>query len=137
MSTALQINRTLPYPIERVWRALTDPTALTGWFWPQRFEPTVEVDLRVGGRYRIAGPAVGLAVTGQYLVVEPPNRLSFTWRWDGEADESLVTVALTGADGATTLAIVHERFPDEGSRDEHAKGWNDCLDRLPTWLAAH
>ena len=43
MSIALRINRTLSYPIDRVWRALTDPTALTGWFWPQRFEPTVDV----------------------------------------------------------------------------------------------
>ncbi|HEV3170608.1 MAG TPA: hypothetical protein VGZ32_09720 [Actinocrinis sp.] len=34
------------------------------------------------------------------------------------------------------LTLVHERFDDDPSRDEHAQGWSDCLDRLPAWLAA-
>jgi uncharacterized protein YndB with AHSA1/START domain len=95
----LRVHRLLPYPTERVWRALTDPVALAAWFWPQRFEPTAEVDLRVGGRYRI-------------------------------------TAELTPRDTGTELVIVHERFTDGAVRDDHAKGWTDCLDRLPGWLAA-
>ena len=73
MSTDVTIDRTLAFPVERVWRALTDPAALTAWFWPRRFDPAVEVDLRVGGRYRIDGPAVGMAVSGEYVAVEPPH----------------------------------------------------------------
>jgi uncharacterized protein YndB with AHSA1/START domain len=130
----LRVHRTLPYPPERVWRALTDPVALAAWFWPQRFEPTAEVDLRVGGRYRIAGPAAGMAVSGEYVAVEPPRRLAFTWQWDGEPEQTLVTAELTARDAGTDLVIVHERFTDGADRDEHAKGWTDCLDRLPDWL---
>ncbi|GAA0926475.1 hypothetical protein GCM10009558_106770 [Virgisporangium aurantiacum] len=48
--TDLTITRTLAFPVDRVWRAMTDPVALAAWFWPQRFNPTAEVDLRVGGR---------------------------------------------------------------------------------------
>lgn len=133
--TALDITRTLAFPVERVWRAVTDPVALAAWFWPQRFAPTADVDLRVGGRYRIDGPAVGMAVSGEYVVVEAPGRLVFTWQWDGESTETLVTIDLTATgDGGTLLALRHERFPDGEAAQQHGQGWHDCLDRLPGWL---
>lgn len=130
----LTIDRTLAFPVERVWRAMTDPAALTAWFWPQRFDPGVEVDLRVGGRYRIDGPAVGMAVSGEYVAVEPPHRLVFTWVWDGEDAETLVTVELTPTPDGTRLFLRHERFVDDEAAKSHAQGWDDCLDRLPAWL---
>ncbi|GAA1037219.1 SRPBCC domain-containing protein [Virgisporangium ochraceum] len=132
--TDLTIDRTLAFPVERVWRAMTDPAALTAWFWPRRFDPTVEVDLRVGGRYRIDGPAVGMAVSGEYVAVEPPHRLVFTWLWDGEDAETLVTVELTPTADGTRLVLRHERFVDDEAAKSHAQGWDDCLDRLPAWL---
>ena len=132
--TEVTISRTLAFPVERVWRAMTDPVALAAWFWPQRFEPTAEVDLRVGGRYRITGPAAGMAVSGEYVTVEPPHTLAFTWAWDGEDGETLVTVDLTPTAGGTELSLRHERFTEGAQRDQHAQGWHDCLDRLPTWL---
>jgi uncharacterized protein YndB with AHSA1/START domain len=136
MTTELQLRRTLAVPADRVWRALTDPAALAAWFWPERFATTVEVDLRVGGRYRIDGPGVGLAVAGEYVTVDPPRRLVFTWRWDGEPDETLVTFELTPGEAGTELVVVHERFTDDAQRDDHVKGWSDCLDRLQDWLAS-
>ena len=132
--TELTISRTLAAPLDRVWRAFTDPAALVAWFWPQRFAPTAEVDLRVGGRYRIGGPAVGMAVSGEYVTVEPPHKLVFTWVWDGEPGETLVTIELAAAGTGTELALRHERFADDAGRDNHAQGWHDCLDRLPEWL---
>jgi uncharacterized protein YndB with AHSA1/START domain len=135
--TELTISRTLPAPAERVWRALTDPAALAAWFWPQRFSPTAEVDLRVGGKYRIDGPAVGMAASGEYITVDPPYKLVFTWRWDGEPGETLVTIELTPVDAGTDLALRHERFASDADRDNHAQGWHDCLDRLPDWLSRH
>jgi uncharacterized protein YndB with AHSA1/START domain len=135
-TAGLSLTRTLAFPPERVWRALTDPAALAAWFWPQRFAPMAEVDLRVGGRYRIAGPAVGMAVSGEYRTVDAPHTLVFTWAWDGEESETLVTIELTptGTGTGTELALRHERFPDRDSSASHAQGWNDCLDRLPEWL---
>jgi uncharacterized protein YndB with AHSA1/START domain len=133
--TSLELTRTLAAPPERVWRALTDPQALAGWFWPH-LDNTVEVDLRLGGRYRITGPKAGIAVSGRYLEVEPPKRLAFTWQWDGESEQSRVTLELSATAGGTALTLVHDRFPDEATRDLHAQGWNDCLDRLPSWLTA-
>ena len=131
----LIITRTLAFPVDRVWGAMTDPVALAAWFWPQRFNPTAEVDLRVGGRYRIDGPAAGMAVSGEYVTVEPPHKLVFTWAWDGEDDETLVTVDLTATADGTELSLRHERFVGDEQRDQHAQGWHDCLDRLPEWLS--
>lgn len=134
--TELEIRRSLPYPAERIWHALTDPAALTAWFWPARFDPVVEVDLRVGGRYRIAGPTAGMAVAGEYRTVEPPHLLVFTWRWEGETEETFVTMELAPDSTGTQLLVRHQRFSSDDRRDEHARGWSDCLDRLPDWLAA-
>jgi uncharacterized protein YndB with AHSA1/START domain len=135
MTTELELSRTLAAPAEAVWRALTDPGALATWFWPERFGTKAEVDLRVGGRYRIDGPGAGMAAAGEYVAVDAPTRLVFTWRWDGEPDETLVTYTLTSLGAATELVVRHERFADEDVRDRHAQGWSDCLDRLPDWLA--
>jgi uncharacterized protein YndB with AHSA1/START domain len=136
---SLEISRTLAAPPERVWRALTQPEALGSWFWPAAFGTTVEVDLRVGGRFRIAapnGPAGGFAAIGEYVTVEPPHRLVFRWGWEGEPDEeTLVTVTLNGDGDKTELLLVHERFATETDRDNHRQGWTDCLDRLPAHLA--
>jgi uncharacterized protein YndB with AHSA1/START domain len=134
MTTELRLSRTLSFPVDRVWQALTDPVALAAWFWPERFATTAQVDLRVGGRYRIDGPGSGMAVAGEYTAVEPPHRLAFTWQWDGETDQTLVTVELTPSDAGTELLIVHSRFATEADRDSHAQGWTDCLGRLPGWL---
>jgi uncharacterized protein YndB with AHSA1/START domain len=137
MTAELLLERHLAAPPERVWRALTDPAALGAWFWPPRLEPAAEVDLAVGGRYRIAGPGAGIAVAGTYRELDPPRRLACTWRWDGEDAETLVAIELvSSADGGTELVLRHQGFADDATRDDHIQGWMDCLDRLPAWLAS-
>lgn len=134
----LEITRTLPAAPERVWHAFTDPAALTAWFWPH-LAAVVEVDLRVGGGYRITAtnPSVDdFGISGEYVSLEPPHRLVFTWRWHGEPEQTLVTIDLVAAAGKTVMTLVHERFADPAARDAHAQGWHDCLDRLPPWLVS-
>ena len=128
--TPVEITRTFPAPPERLWHALTDPAALAAWFWPH-LDNTVDVDLRVGGRYRITGPRAGIAVDGEYLAVDPPKRLVFTWQWDarGRAQPGSGGAAPAGED--TELTLVHDRIGDNTTRDRFAAGWRDCLDRLP------
>lgn len=133
--TSLAIARTLAAPPEQVWRAFTDPAALTRWFWPH-LDNTAEIDLRPGGHYRIAGPRAQIAVSGRYIEVDPPKRLVFTWQWDGDEEQSRVILELSPTAEGTTLSLVHDRHAGQESRDSHAQGWNDCLDRLPDHLAA-
>jgi uncharacterized protein YndB with AHSA1/START domain len=133
----LELRRGLAAPVDRVWHALTDPDALTGWFWPPRFQTSVTLDPRVGGRYRIDGSAAGIAVVGEYLELDPPHVVRFDWQWEGERERTVVCVELRQSGDGTALLLRHTGFADEATRDQHDLGWSDCLDRLPGWLSAH
>lgn len=136
MSYAATVERLIPAPPHRVWAALTT-SELATWFWPPRYEAVVELDVRVGGAYRVDGPGTGMAVSGVYVAVEAPRRLVQTWRWDGDDAETLVTITLADADdGGTVLTIVHENFADSDECENHRIGWEACLDRLPDELAS-
>jgi len=121
-AAALTLDRLIAAPRAEVFRAWTEPELLARWWWPARFRTTYEVDLRLGGRWRFRTadlPDLGvLAVGGVFLEVRVPERLVYTWVWEGAGEgETLVTV--------------------EGRAcDEHAQGWNDCLDRLGQTMSA-
>jgi uncharacterized protein YndB with AHSA1/START domain len=132
--TSLLITRTLAASSERLWRAWTDPVELAAWMWPPSFGTECLVQLEVGGNFRIASESAGMAVSGEYLEVEEPHRLVFTWRWDGEDAETLVTVTFAPAGSETRLEVLHERFETVEECASHEQGWNDCLDRLPSHL---
>jgi uncharacterized protein YndB with AHSA1/START domain len=133
--TELNLTRVLRAGRERVWRAWTDGAELAAWFWPASFATEAQVDARVGGSWRVASEAAGMAASGQFVDVEPHSRLVYTWRWDGEEHETLVTLTLADApDGGTVLTLTHERFESEQSAADHEQGWSDCLDRLPTFI---
>lgn len=132
---SLTIDRDFDADPTRVWTALTDSGELAQWFWPPRLATSVETDVRPGGRYRIASEVGEMAVAGEYRAVEPPQRLSGTWRWDGEDADTVVTIDLRPTATGTRLRLVHDGFADAEARDVHAQGWQDCLERLPAHLA--
>jgi uncharacterized protein YndB with AHSA1/START domain len=125
----------------KVWRAITEPEMLKQWMAPDAAfkTPVAEVDLRVGGRYRIVmkSPAgEEHDVRGVYREVVPNKKLVYTWAWQGTPErESLVTVALRAAGGGTELTLTHEQFADEQARDKHQHGWIGCLGGLERFLA--
>ncbi len=133
-SIALRLTRILPAPRERVFQAWTSPEALKAWAAPGDMTvPAAEVDLRVGGRYRIrmrAPDGTMHTAAGTYREVDPPKRLVYTWSWDEKPAEgdSLVTVEFhdRGA-GRTELVLIHEKFPSDDVRDRHEQGWTGCL----------
>ena len=101
--------------------------------------PIAEVDLRVGGRYRLGMKPpdrdVVLIVGGTYREVERPARLVYTWAWEGsDAPETLVTVEFHDRGASTEVVLIHENFTDGKVRDEHVGGWSGCLDRLARLL---
>ena len=132
--TELTVTRQLTSTPERVWRAFTTADEMAAWVWPEAWDATSELDLRVGGRFRVASTRV--SVSGEYVAIEPHRRLVTTWRWDGDEHETLVTYAFEPIEAGTLLTIVHERFETIEDRDSHEQGWNDCLDRLPQHLAS-
>ena len=137
----LTIVRAVPAAAEAVFRAWTDPTLLARWWWPARFRTIYQVDLRPGGRYRYRSvelPDIGvLDVSGAYLEVDPPRRLTYTWVWEGSDEpETRVTVVFGRQDtDYTELTLTHGPFTSAEVRANHIQGWNDCLDRLADELS--
>jgi len=123
-------------------KAWTDPKELMRWWGPPGYDaPSIEVDLRVGGRYRFAMRKLPDGktniVTGVYQEIVAGERLVFTWNWeDGPpfGSNTLVTVEFRDASGGTELVLIHERFESQHACDEHTKGWNGCLEKLETVL---
>lgn len=138
----LQVERLFSVPRARVFAAFSEASALERWFCPV---PEVDIavrqfEFRPGGRYRFhyQFPSGGSVVTGQYLTIDPPNRLIFTWTWeppDPHAGvETLVTIDFTEESGGTRVIVQHERFPTEALVERHRNGWARTLDRLPALL---
>jgi uncharacterized protein YndB with AHSA1/START domain len=124
---------------ERVFRAWTQPVALREWWCPAGWiAGDIEIDLRVGGVYRIGMVRAGndgtsVSVEGKFLEVRPPERLVYTWRWEGAfagMPETLVTLELRGTENDTLLTLRHEKFSDAGERQQHRSGWIAACDRL-------
>lgn len=127
----LRIERLIPASIEDVFAAWTDPKIMAQWLSPTG-EAEVEADVRVSGTFRLAmiGEGMGVDHEGEYVAIEPPRLVSFTWRspYTG-GNFSTVTITLEPDGRATRLVLVHERLPDQ-TVESHRGGWASILDRL-------
>lgn len=138
----LRLTRRFAAPRERVFDAWTDPRLLRRWWAAlQGWETSrAEVDLRPRGRYVLSmrDDASGAihTVAGEYVEVRRPERLSYTWTWEGEPQEmrgserTLVLVEFAEDGGGTRVDLTHRGFADGHIRDLHGEGWAGCLDKL-------
>jgi uncharacterized protein YndB with AHSA1/START domain len=137
----LHLERTFAASPEDVFDAWTNPEVLRRWWaaGPDWEGLPAEVDLRVGGGYRLSmrDPASGATHTlrGEYTEVARPHRLAYTWAWENEADGTLgtptsVEVEFVGREDETLVVVRHRGFADADSRDRHGHGWTACLDNL-------
>jgi len=138
---SLTLNRRLNAACEKVYAAWADPEKLAQWFGPPSVKPSAvkaEMDVRVGGRYRISfegGNGEHFEVSGVYREVVPNQRLVFSWAWHSTPErESLVTVQLKPDGAGTLLTFHHEQFFDSAARDNHERGWTEILGKLEKYL---
>jgi uncharacterized protein YndB with AHSA1/START domain len=142
----VRLHRTIPASPERVYRAWLEPELMRRWLAPGGLEVTrVEVDERVGGRYRIWQGSADGDVGGfecELLELVPSRRIVFRWgfvgpeRAAGPVYDSLLTITLAEAPGgATALTLAHERLdalraamPDVA--ENVGPGWGIALDQL-------
>jgi uncharacterized protein YndB with AHSA1/START domain len=104
---AVRLERTFRADIERVFRAFTEPAEVVLWWGPMNVRTSVaEIDLRVGGECRwVMHPEGQTAVMyGRILDLDPPRLLVMTNRWDGQDQDSIVTLRLTSIPTAHTLS---------------------------------
>jgi uncharacterized protein YndB with AHSA1/START domain len=138
---SLTLTRRFAAPPEKVYAAWADPQKLVQWFGPASVEKgsvKADIDLRVGGSYRISFRADGTynEVSGVYREVVPNRRLVFSWAWHSTPErESLVTISIRPEGTGTLLVFHHAQFVDEKARDNHQRGWTGFLVKLEDYLA--
>ena len=126
------VEREMPYPPERIWRALTQPNLIEEWLMKNDFKPAVDhrFNLRKNPK-----PDVSIVVDCQVLAVEPHKTLSYTWAAYGL--ESIVTWTLTPTRTGTLLRMEQSGFrPDQQQNYQGAKyGWQRFFANLEQVLA--
>jgi uncharacterized protein YndB with AHSA1/START domain len=134
----LVVRRVIPAPRERVFAAWLDPESLAQWMRPGGMtDATVEVDPKVGGRFRIVmieGPK-RYEHRGEYLVIRPPERLEFTWISQAtDLKPTVVSIDFLEREAGTELVLTHRRLPPTQVAS-HRAGWTDIMRKLETLSA--
>jgi len=131
------VRKVIPVPRERAFDAWLDPSSLAQWMKPRAGSTaSAEVDARVGGKFRIVmmhGEG-GVEHTGQYLVIERPSRLSFTWiSVNTDHLPTVVTVEFLQHGNGTELVLTHRRLPPSRVI-AHRGGWREIVRNLDAVL---
>lgn len=136
---SMTLVRCIPARPSIVFEALASPEGIRGWWGPDAGPVTIaESDVRVGGRYRVRFRKLDgneHEVRGEFLVVDPPRRLSMSWHWQGnenEGDSSELELILRPIPEGTELTLTHSGLHDAAAHDSHSRGWNGSLDKLQT-----
>ncbi len=116
---------------ETVWQFLVDPDTATRWM-----GQTASFDARPGGEYRV-GVIPGHTASGEFVELDPPRRLVFTWGWEPGEDgpnpvppgSTTVEIELVPSGDGTTLRFSHRLRTPEAA-ESHAHGWDHYLERL-------
>jgi uncharacterized protein YndB with AHSA1/START domain len=129
---ALRFERMLSHPIDKVWRAITEPEQLRAWF-----PASVQIDLRPGARLRFDLPPEAqtlrdvpdedMSLDGEVVAVDPPRLLEYTWA--GE----LLRWELEPVDGGCRLVFTCV-FDDRAMAAGDGAGWHAALDSLEAAL---
>jgi len=121
------VEREIPFPLEKIWRALTQPHLIEEWLMKNDFKPVV------GHRFDLR--ADWGSVDCQVLTIEPNKTLSYTWAAHGL--ESVVTWTLTPRGTGTHLRMEQSGFrPDQPQAYQGAKyGWQRFFANLEQVLA--
>lgn len=136
MNFQVDVERVFAIDRATMWSLWTDQEHAARWMRPSidDYGPTVaSVDARPNGHYRfemMSNDGSVHAVSGQYVEVEEPRRLVFTWVWDGTEEESLVEVLLSETDEGTKVQINHTKLESQQSADRHEQGWIGCLNSI-------
>lgn len=140
----LVVKRSYKASVTRLFDAFADVEKFAQWFAPN---PRVklelyEYDFRSGGSYRIGftEPGGGTAtVGGTYVAIENPNKIVFTWEWQGPhtyaGQNTLVTIDMTQNGEQTDLVLTHEKLPSTEAKANHNEGWSGALNTLGTWVS--
>ena len=123
------VEREIPYPPEKIWRALTQPHLIEQWLMKNDFQATV------GHRFNLRGEWGGV-LDCEVLALEPHGTLAYSWNYvheDAAYDlRSVVTFTLTPTGTGTHLRMEQRGFrPDQKQAFNGANhGWKGFFEGL-------
>ncbi len=127
MSKSIKLYRKIKATPEEVFRALTNPFAIELWSGEpavMSLEPDSEFSLLNG------------EITGRNIEFETNKLLRQQWYFEGEEEESIVTIKFFEEKGGTQLQVMHEGIPDE-AYENMLEGWKEFyLDALQDFFEA-
>src|SRR5689334_21572721 len=117
---------------ETVWQFLVNPEKATRWM-----GMTATFDPRPGGIYRVE-VIPGHTASGEFVELDPPNRLVQTWGWEPDVNgarsvpsgSSTIEIELVADGDGTLLKFMHKDLPDAANAESHAHGWDHYFARL-------
>jgi len=126
-TTVYERTLTIDASPETVWEFLVDPEKLMRWK-----GINADIDAQPGGVFRCE-VIPGHVARGEYVTLDRPNRLVFTWGWDGNDSvppgSTTIEIDLAGEGDGTSLRFVHQLATAEAAAS-HAHGWDHYLPRL-------
>ncbi len=118
---------------ETVWKLLVDPREMPRWM-----GQAATIDLRCGGHYRL-DVIPGHAASGEFVEIDPPRRLVYTWGWEGSSavppGSTTVVFELLPRGEGTLLRLSHRDLPGAEAAASHAHGWDHYTERLASIAA--
>ncbi len=130
----LRLTRRFAAAPERLFDAWTDPRLAAGWLFttPVSEAHRVEIDLRVGGRWEIVDRRGGVdyRAIGEYLEIERPQRLVFTFGMPQFSDAFTTVVVEIDPDGDGAVMTLTQDGLAADAVAALEQGWGDMFDAL-------
>ena len=127
-ANVVELTVRLEAPPDEVFVFLTDAERYVRWQGVK-----AELDPRPGGVYRVWMDADTIA-RGEYVEIDPPRRLVFTWGWEGNPDvppgSTTVELSLEAEGDGTVLLLRHTGLPNGEAAAMHEEGWRFFTGRL-------
>lgn len=127
------IERTYDAPVAAVWQAITEPTAIREWFMPfENFQPEVGCDFTFTAQDHDNVSWVHLCTVKEVVT---QKKIAYTWRYEGQPGDTLVTMELTPDGQGTHIKLTHSgldtlpKLP-AFARENFAAGWNELIGKL-------
>ena len=129
---SLEREITIAASPETIWEFLVDPQKATRWM-----GQSCSFDPQPGGEY-VCHVIPGHTARGEFVELDKPNRVVFTWGWEAGEDgpntvppgSSTIEIELTPEGDGTRLRFTHSDLPSKETADSHNHGWGHYLERL-------
>ena len=138
-----KIDVTLDASLPFVFAAFHEPEYLSEWFAPGDCSVTqIMSDFKEGGRYRIKmmdPSGIEMSLTGEYVTILANEQLSFSWAWEDDMEESVMTSVdihfEKTEEGNVRLVLIQQGFLNKQECDQHNYVWMSCLEKLAVLAA--